>query len=289
MISIKKTLFAVLLVLIGLLVISCGSVKDGYGSVSLNFAIPNFMKSNAGSSSRMIMPSTRVIKLHIFADDTQTQEIYSKQFSVDNSGLSYNDYTMVTATLDDVPVGTYSAGTMLIELYDSKVDFILTCASNDSAVEVAATGDPASVTFYALPETFTDISEEFVDENADGTYEVKSFQAEILLDEETLAGFDIYFEVYQVTVPSGYGLDVTLNAANASGKEVAVVVYDAEGVASDADITVLTDTTIQDAVVASIPTSYDDIYYVVLYTNGVLGGLGGAESAKLDFTLTEEE
>ena len=297
MISIKKTFFAVLAVLTGLSVISCAVNEDNFsstqvqeerGAVSLSFAIPKFMKPRAATSARMIMPSTRVIKFYIYSDAEQNEEIYSKEIALENSGES-EDFTYVTASLDDVPVGTYAEGTMRIELYDSKVDFILTCAVNDSEVEVTSEGDPASVTFYALPESFYDITDEFVDEDDDGVYETDSYTSEILLDEDTLAGYDIYFEAYQVTVPSGYGLDVKFNASNPSGKEVSVVVYDEQGVASDADITVLTDTEIQDAVVAQIPTSYDDTYYVVLYANGVLEGLGDADCAILDFTLTEEE
>ncbi len=295
MISIKKIIFVALWALTGLFVISCSvndmSINDvENGSVSIKFAIPNFMKTETtDASSRMIMPSTRVIKFYIYTDDTLETTLYTKQFSVDNSGLSYNDYTMITARLDDVPVGTYAEGTMLVELYDSKVDFILTQALNDSEVEVTASGDPASVTFYALPETFMDITDEFIDEDEDGVYEVNSFQTEILLDEETLSGYDIYFEVYQVTVPSGYGLDVILNGTNESENEVAVVVYDEFGVATDADITVKNDASFENEVFAQIPTSYDDTYYVVLYTKGVLGGLDDAEYANVTFNLSEEE
>lgn len=295
MISIKKIFFVALWAFIALSVMSCSmdekdvGVKDS-GSVKLSFAIPNFMKPETNnSSSRMVMPSTRVIKFYIYEDDTLEETLYTKQFSVDNSGLSYNDYTMVTARLDDVPVGTYPEGTMLVELYDSKIDFILTQALNESEVEVTAEGDPATVTFYALPETFVDITEEFVDEEEDGVYEVVSFENEILLDEETLSGYDIYFEVYQVTVPSGYGLDVIMNGTNESASEVTMVVYDEFGVASDAEIIVKTDTSFEDEVFAQIPTSYDDTYYIVLYTKGVLAGLEEAEYATLTFNLTEEE
>lgn len=257
--------------------IEIDETKTDCGSIKLSFAIPKFMVPDTNTSARMVMPSTRVIKLFIYDDLNNVDEdehiYYQKEFSLSNPSIEYNDYVVVTANVDDVPQGDYEAGIMKIELYDTQEN-LLTHAFNDSDVTVTEeTGDDAaSVTFYALPASFSDISS---DDFENGVYVIDDFE----LDANN---FDIAYEAYKVEVPDGYGVNVKLNAINSSGKDVAVVIYTEDGVASDAGVTVKNNSQFNNQLFASIPKSYAETYYVVLYSKGSL------TDVTLKFVLTDD-
>lgn len=283
------------------------------GSLKLSIAIPKFMVPDTDASARMVMPSTKVIKFFIYKNADSDEVIYSKELSVSNSGLEYKDFSIVTAQLDDVPAGNYPKRTMKIELYDSQEN-LLTHALNEKkdaideesdgrvTVEAGKTGaDSETVEFYALPGNPTTVGGIGTDEetgevyenefevNDDGEAENRVCNLYLGTDEETVANYDIYYEAYKVIIPSGYGLDVTLRAKNESKKEVAIVVYTEYGAASDEDIVVSTDETFNEKKFASIPMSYGETRYIVLYTKGPLTGLNANSDPELLLTLTEDE
>lgn len=303
---------------VGLSLFACsvdGSKDDAVakdcGSVKFSIAIPKFMVPDTDTNARMVMPSTSVIKLSIYDSAANWNDedhlVYKKEFSVGNSGLSYSElsenYNFITAELNDVPIGNYEAESMFIQLYDSKINSDptmtpLTYGYNANAVVVTSeTGtESATATFYTLPAECNDISTEFEAEwnEENGQYNTTTgvYEDEFMLDDDTVSGYDIYYQAYKVTIPAFYGLDVSLTAKNESQKEVAVVVYTENGVASDLDITVLKNASFNNKKFASIGDAEnlddeDKAYYIVLYTKGALTGISEDSLAKLTFTLTE--
>ncbi|MCR5126021.1 MAG: hypothetical protein K6B43_12650 [Treponema sp.] len=295
---------------VGLSLFSCSvdgnkddiAAKD-CGSIKLSIAIPKFMTPDADTSARMVMPSTKVIRLEIYENADSEKIIYFKEFSVANSGLSYEDYNYITAELDDVPIGTYEAKSMYIQLFDGKGTNLTHGLNNDEVEVTAETGeDAATVTFYTLPDTdmSIELDEDGWNVNSAGTPTnitvTKTFYS---LNQEDLDNCDIYFLPYKVTIPYGYGLDVSLKAKKeSSDTKVAIAIYDSLGVMPDEDgVKVLTNTIFDNTKFISTGTlmdlsdegdEIDAVRYIVLYSEGLLEALTGDE-AELVFTLTEED
>ena len=161
--TILKYLFNALLTLCLFFVISCsGTVNSNTGTedldqgiTSVKMFVPDYYLIAEQKSNRAIAPQTASARLCYLVNgnwvgintvnlDTATKTV------VENAPQGFPG-SMYTFSFSGVPLGSYAAGNLKIELRDSS-DSVITSGTNATAVTITK-DSPASTSFYTVPET----------------------------------------------------------------------------------------------------------------------------------------
>jgi len=161
--TILKYLFNTLLTLCLFFVISCSDTVNSntdtedldQGITSVKMFVPDYYLIAEQESNRAIAPQTASARLCYLVNgnwvgiNTVNLDTATKT-PVTNAPQGFSG-SMYTFSFSGVPLGSYAAGNLKIELRDSS-DSVITSGTNATAVTITK-DSPASTTFYTVPET----------------------------------------------------------------------------------------------------------------------------------------
>lgn len=161
--TILKYLFNTLLTLCLFFVISCSDTVNSntdtedldQGITSVKMFVPDYYLIAEQESNRAIAPQTASARLCYLVNgnwvgiNTVNLDTATKT-PVTNAPQGFSG-SMYTFSFSGVPLGSYAAGNLKIELRDSS-DKVITSGTNSTAVTITK-GGTASTTFYTVPET----------------------------------------------------------------------------------------------------------------------------------------